>query len=235
MFLSYLRAFLSKHKGTSFLILIALLLLGATVVYANSDGEEIYACVNPAGQPRIVESLEECKSQETDLWWNREGIQGPVGPQGPQGEVGPQGEQGLQGEVGPQGPQGEVGPQGTQGEVGPQGEQGPQGEVGPQGLPTTFYIVDTYVNCVLPNDPAPNPVDNPDWHFVCQAKMTCESGDHLTGGGYIFSTKRPELFVAENRPLTSMIWYVTVVNEDRWFGSNFNFTGYAICADYPDP
>jgi hypothetical protein len=95
MFLSYLRAFLSKHKGTSFLILIALLLLGATVVYANSDGEEIYACVNPAGEPRIVESLEECKSQETDLWWNQEGIQGPVGPQGPQGDEGPEGPPGV--------------------------------------------------------------------------------------------------------------------------------------------
>ena len=38
---------------------------------------------NPAGQPRIVESLDECKSQETELWWNQEGIQGPEGPQGP--------------------------------------------------------------------------------------------------------------------------------------------------------
>ena len=83
MFLSKLHAFLPKHKGTTLLILAALLLLGATVVYANSNGEEIYACVNPAGQPRIVESLEECKDSETELTWNKQGIQGDrADPQG---------------------------------------------------------------------------------------------------------------------------------------------------------
>jgi hypothetical protein len=83
MFISKLSPFLLKHKGTLFLILIALTLLGATVVYANSEAEEIFACVNPAGQPRIVEDLDECKKNETKLWWNKEGIQGEQGPQGP--------------------------------------------------------------------------------------------------------------------------------------------------------
>jgi hypothetical protein len=109
MFLSMLHLFLPKYKGTLFLILVALTLLGATVVYANSGGEEIYACVNPAGQPRIVDSLEECKSEETELRWNQEGIQGPPGPQG---EVGPVG---LEGPQGPEGPQGEQGPLGVLG------------------------------------------------------------------------------------------------------------------------
>jgi len=91
MFLSKLHQFLPKHKGTLFLILVALMILGATVVYANNNGGVIYACVNPAGQPRIVESLDECKSQETELWWNQEGIQGSEGPEGQQGPEGPQG------------------------------------------------------------------------------------------------------------------------------------------------
>jgi len=98
MFLSSRRRFLPKHKGTYFLILIALLLLGATVVYASGENEKIYACVNPGGQPRIVEDLDECKESETKLWWNKEGIRGEQGEIGPQGPEGPEGEQGLQGE-----------------------------------------------------------------------------------------------------------------------------------------
>ena len=88
MFLSNLRAFLPKHKGTYFLILVALLLLGASVVYGSGEGEEIYACVSPGGRIRLVDNFDECAWGESELWWNQ------AGPAGPQGEVGPQGGQG---------------------------------------------------------------------------------------------------------------------------------------------
>jgi hypothetical protein len=38
--------------------------------------------------------------------------------------------------------------------------------------------------------------------------------------------------VAENRPYTERLWYVTVVNGLNREGYSFGFTGYAICADY---
>ena len=89
MFLSKLRAFLPKHKGTYFLILIALLLLGATVVYASGEGEVINACVGYGGRIRIVQCVDVCSWRESGLWWNQEGLQGPQGPQGPVGPAGP--------------------------------------------------------------------------------------------------------------------------------------------------
>ena len=73
------------------------------VAYANSNGEEIHACYNPAGQIRIVGSADDCKSQETPLTWNIVGPQGLPGPQGPKGEQGEKGDQGDQGPAGPAG------------------------------------------------------------------------------------------------------------------------------------
>ncbi len=51
--------------GTLLFVLIA----GGTWVFAQS-GDLIHACVNPAGQPRIVSSEAECKSQEYYLGWH---------------------------------------------------------------------------------------------------------------------------------------------------------------------
>ena len=61
----------------------------AAIALAGDGDDEIHACLNPAGQIRIVDSIDECKKQETALTWNQQG------PPGPQGEPGPQGDQGL--------------------------------------------------------------------------------------------------------------------------------------------
>lgn len=80
-----------------------------------ADGE-ILACMNKEGNLRVVEALENCKNNETPLYWNIQGgqgepgPQGPAGPQGAEGDAGPAGSQGAQGEQGPEGPQGPMGP-----------------------------------------------------------------------------------------------------------------------------
>jgi hypothetical protein len=109
---------------------IATLWLASPFAYASdrkadpelppADGV-LRACADKHGNLRMVDSLDECRRNETPVLWNIRG------PQGPTGEIGPQG---IEGQVGPQGPQGNEGPAGRQGE---QGEQGPPGDVGPQG------------------------------------------------------------------------------------------------------
>lgn len=95
------------------MILVGVLILTQIFVglaYANVG--EIHACYNPAGQIRIVESADDCKSQETHLAWN---IEGQQGPRGPQGDPGPPGDDGADGAPGKDGAEGAQGPQGEPG------------------------------------------------------------------------------------------------------------------------
>jgi hypothetical protein len=88
-------------------------LVGGVAIAQTSSPAVITACVSDSnGSVRIVAGADECRSNETDLTWNQQGLQGV---QGPQGEAGPQGLQGPQGEAGPQGPQGIPGTNGTNG------------------------------------------------------------------------------------------------------------------------
>lgn len=64
-------------------VFLVLALMGTTWVFAQ--GGEIHACVNPAGQIRIVETASSCRPEETPLQWNIMGPQGAEGPQGPPG------------------------------------------------------------------------------------------------------------------------------------------------------
>jgi len=113
-------------------IVLALVIGGVTL--ASAQGTVYHACVNNSSGTIFMRSgPDECKSNETYVYWGQIGPQGPTGPEGPQGDVGPAG---PQGDVGPAGPQGPQGPQGETGAQGPQGEtgaQGPQGETGAQG------------------------------------------------------------------------------------------------------
>lgn len=79
-------------------VLALVLASGATWVFAH--GGKIHACVNPAGQIRIVGGPASCRPKETLLQWNIMGPPGPPGPEGPQGPIGPDGPQGPQGEPG---------------------------------------------------------------------------------------------------------------------------------------
>jgi hypothetical protein len=105
------------------------------IVYANNGAEAIYACANPTGQLRVVDSTDECKKNETSLMWNVVGPQGDPGPKGDKGDPGPQGEKGDQGIPGPKGDTGDQGPKGDIGDQGPKGDTGDQGLKGDQGIP----------------------------------------------------------------------------------------------------
>ena len=114
---------------------------GLTLASAHGgDTTKIHACQNPAGQLRIVTAAQNCKSQETALDWNAQGIQGDIGIQGPQGvpgatgTPGPKGDTGATGATGTQGPQGVPGATGT---PGPKGDTGATGATGTQGPPGT--------------------------------------------------------------------------------------------------
>lgn len=79
-------------------IVLALVLTTHSIIKAA--GGEIMACVNnKSGAVRIVNFTGgACRSGETAIVWNKEGIQGPKGDKGDtgeQGSVGPQGDTGL--------------------------------------------------------------------------------------------------------------------------------------------
>ncbi len=74
--------------------------LGA-IAYASipDAGGVIHGCYkNGNGDLRVIDSsADSCKSSETGLNWNKQGIPGPQGPQGAQGPQGQQGPQGPEG------------------------------------------------------------------------------------------------------------------------------------------
>jgi hypothetical protein len=82
-------------------VLVAL--IGASTAAAvgaipNGDGVISGCYSNTNGDLRLIDpALDECKSSESALAWNRTGPAGPTGPSGPQGEPGPAGPQGPAG------------------------------------------------------------------------------------------------------------------------------------------
>jgi hypothetical protein len=83
-----------------------LLASGAVFLAHDNGGSDIRACVDRAGNMRIVDSPRDCRRNESYISWNR---RGPTGLQGPQGQRGLQGATGARGPMGPQGPQGPPG------------------------------------------------------------------------------------------------------------------------------
>lgn len=66
-----------------------LLLLGiSAAVIVRANGGVIHACVNPAGQLRIVGTPEDCRPQEEELDWNEQGLPGEDGEDGADGAPG---------------------------------------------------------------------------------------------------------------------------------------------------
>ena len=123
----------------------------ALATIPDSNGV-IHGCyMKNGGTLRLVDDSSQCKSNETTLDWNKQGVAGPLGAQGPQGPQGPQGDKGDTGAQGPQGPDGAQGPKGDTGATGPAGPQGPAGSVNglewvwsPKqtfgGLPTSTFL-----------------------------------------------------------------------------------------------
>ncbi len=87
-----------------FLLFCGLVLLNGFVVAQMNTGPTIHACVNSTnGNTRIVDGADDCRRNETQLYWN------VAGQTGPQGEPGPQGPIGLTGPMGHVGPAGQDG------------------------------------------------------------------------------------------------------------------------------
>lgn len=79
------------------------------VAVADHDEQSVHACVDAAGQVRIVAAPADCRKNETAQTWSEQGPQGKQGIQGVQGE---KGDKGDKGDIGPEGPPGEPGLQG---------------------------------------------------------------------------------------------------------------------------
>jgi len=236
-------------------VLAVALFGGTTWAFAHGgDGSLIHACLNPAGQIRIVGPDENCRPQETPLDWNivgPTGPQGPPGPEGPTGPTGPQGPTGPEGPEGPTGPQGPTGPSGPSGPSGPQGPTGPSGPSGPQG-PTGPSGPSGPPGPTGPSGPSgptgpSGPVGpagvsgyerqstssdcpgglNP---AVCSADVSCPAGKVVLGGGFSVSEGggfTPSFF--DNRPVSNTTWRVRFTNEN-WPLPGPSFTVYAMCA-----
>jgi hypothetical protein len=93
---------------TVLLVAIILLVVGTSLVTAQTGTNTVYSCVNSTtGAIMIVPSWKKCTvPYSTTLNWNIIGPTGPTGATGPTGPTGPTGAQGL---VGPQGAQGSTG------------------------------------------------------------------------------------------------------------------------------
>jgi hypothetical protein len=128
---------LKKRRARSWRVLwavgIAAVVVGGAngFVSAADEQTQIHACrQNSTGSVRIVDGASDCKSNETHVTWNEQGVPGADGADGEQGPIGPTGPQGPMGPDGPTGPAGPTGATGPQGERGPQGLQGPPGSTG---------------------------------------------------------------------------------------------------------
>ena len=84
------RITLPKWAMIALLVMVAML-VATTAVYAGT----IMACVNPAGQIRIIGPGDSCRPQETSLEWNITGPEGLPGADGSPGPPGPPGPPGL--------------------------------------------------------------------------------------------------------------------------------------------
>ena len=104
----------------------------ATIVGVSAhggDSTKIHACVNAAGNLKIVGAGDACNQNEIALDWNVQGVPGIQGPQGVKGDTG---------EAGPPGPIGATGATGATGAQGATGATGAAGATGAMGPPGTF-------------------------------------------------------------------------------------------------
>ena len=146
------------------------ILFTGIIAFASIPGGDgvIHSCYLKNGGLRVIDSTEQCKSNETALNFNQTGPQGPQGPQGPAGPIGPQGPQGLQGL------------QGTTGATGNTGYTGAIGPTGPAGANGTSdaYIARAPASGFISLDSDIVSVSVPAGSYVINSKMTLVSGDH---------------------------------------------------------
>lgn len=102
---------LGKYSGIATGTLVGASLATIVGVAAHGgDTTRIHACVDQAGNIKIVDAGAACKRNETALDWNIQGPQGDAGAPGPKGDAGAPG---VQGPKGDKGDTGAAGPPGT--------------------------------------------------------------------------------------------------------------------------
>jgi len=72
---------------------VACALVMGGIAYASIPGPDgvIHGCYLTNGNLRVIDSAASCKSNETSLNWNQQGVTGPSGPTGATGPTGPTG------------------------------------------------------------------------------------------------------------------------------------------------
>ena len=142
------------------------ILFTGIIAFASIPGGDgvIHSCYLKNGGLRVIDSTEQCKSNETALNFNQTG---PQGPQGPAGPIGPKGPQGLQGLQGLQGPQGTTGATGDTGATGPAGTNGTSDAYIARAPASGFIFLDSDIVSV----------SVPAGSYVIIAKMTLVSAD----------------------------------------------------------
>ncbi len=146
---TFLRVWLQSRLGMVVTLVVALVGTSTIGFAAATTTGVINACVNKAGEVRIIVSspsrsdgddsdhpLTSCGKNETLLTWNVQGIAGATGATGatgPTGATGAAGQTGATGDTGPAGPTGPTGPTGIAGPTGPSGADGATGATGATG------------------------------------------------------------------------------------------------------
>jgi len=120
----------SRARRTTALVAV-LVVAGMGVAYADvpdsSTGVITGCSISGNGGLRVIDAQAgaKCKSNETQISWNKTGPVGATGATGPVGPQGPTGDTGATGATGPQGPTGDTGATGATGADGPRGPAGP--------------------------------------------------------------------------------------------------------------
>lgn len=193
---------------------LALGTAGVAVASVPSANGVIHACLSPPGTVRVIDTDagQTCRSNETPLDWNQQGLPGPQGVPGSagvQGPAGPAGPKGDTGPAGPQGPPGQTGPAGAQGLQGPQGVQGPPGPPGSTTLSGQSVVQNSIF--VAPQASA-------------SVIAFCPTGMVATGGGFENSGG---LIVTSSIPIPQLAgWNVSVQNQTT---NRVAFNTWAVC------
>lgn len=235
---------LTRKRVVSLAIFVGLV-IASGVAYASipASNGALNGCYRTGGganqgEFRIVENSASCRSNETALTFNQQGVAGAKGDTGATGAPGPQGvkgdtgatglkgDTGATGATGPQGVKGDTGsagatgatgatgPAGATGQTGATGPAGPTGAQGASGLSGVEYVEDSV-------QVGANSADSAIAH--------CTGTKHVIGGGF---SAPGDIDVHFSQPfLSNTAWMVTGNRPFVTLPGPPTMTAYAICAN----
>ncbi len=125
--------------------------------------------------------------------------------------------QGIQGAEGPKGDPGDPGIQGPDGPQGEQGDQGLQGETGTVGMHSHALNVRVVVG---------NVVVVPSVSDIIYGIANCDSGEKVSGGGYMIAYGGQDFLVLGSYPWAGTSWKLRLANRST---VNVGVNVYAVC------